>query len=151
MANNIPNLQFSQGATPMPTMQAMPQNFGSPLSTPMGAYQPNSIFMQPIGNIYGLSNASEVGNIPMGAGISVGLCLSEGTMYLKSMQNNGPVLLGYKLSPLENTQSASGGPPPDLSLKIEQMLKGYNDRLSKIEQLLTQSENPKGGKTEWQL
>lgn len=143
MASTIPNLSFNPNQN-----LAMPQfNSASNLG-----YQSQSIFMQPIGSIYGLSNSSEVGNIPIGSGVSMGLCLSEGVMYLKSMQNNGPVLLGYKLSPLENTQRNSGGPPQDSTQKIEQLLKQYDERFSKIEKALTSIQTPqKGGKQEWQI
>lgn len=133
-------------------------------------YQPRSIFMQPIGNIYELLSSSQVGNIPIGAGVSVGLCIPEGTMYLKSMQNGGPVTLGYRLMPLDNTQSVqhqqiqqaqpvqqvqqvqSAQPAQQntaLIQKIEELLKKFDERLSALETKAKPQE--KGGKPEWQL
>lgn len=147
MASTIPNLSFNPSSS---TAQ-----YNQMTTNPLNPYQTNSIFMQPIGNIYGLNNSSEIGNIPIGSGVSVGLCLSEGTMYLKSMQNNGPVLLGYKLSPLENIQNTSSGQPQDSIQRIEQMLRNYEERFANLEKKLSSQQNPiqseKGGKTQWQI
>lgn len=118
--------------------------------------------MQPIGNIYELANSSQVGNIPMGAGVSVGLCIPEGTMYLKSMQNNGPVTLGYKLVPIENqvqhTQPMQSAQPAQqnnnavLVQRIEELFKKFDARLGAVEQKLSQDKKEeKGGKSGWEI
>ena len=40
----------------------------------------------------------------MSAGLSVALCLSEGLLYLKSMQNGNPIFMAYKIMPYDNTK-----------------------------------------------
>lgn len=141
--NGLPNLSFTN--TPV-------SQFASTAPTPtQNLFQQQQIFMQPIGNIYGLNNSTEVGNIPIGAGVSVGLCLSEGIMYLKSMQNSGPVLLAYKLNPLEaQAQTQVQQKTKDDSSKLEELLKKYDAKISELEQRLA-SPAQKGGKSEWQL
>jgi hypothetical protein len=42
-----------------------------------------------------------VANIPMGAGISIALCPSEGIMYLKTLQGGAPSLIVYSIAPYE--------------------------------------------------
>ena len=72
-------------------------------------YQPQisqPIFPQPSGNAYFVNNSLEVANIPIGAGMSAVLCLSENLLYIKSLQNGVPSLLGFKLVPLETPTPA---------------------------------------------
>ena len=69
-------------------------------------FQSQPIFPQPSGNIYFVNNSMEVANIPIGAGMSAVLCLSENLFYIKSMQNGVPSLLGYKITPLEPPTTA---------------------------------------------
>ena len=64
---------------------------------PMG----QSLFPTPTGSVYSLNTATDIGNVPAGVGISVGLCLQENVMYIKALQNGNPMLLGYRLSPIE--------------------------------------------------
>ena len=56
----------------------------------------------------------------------MGLCLSENIMYIKSFQNGAPLLLGYRLSPIEGVISDAKITPaaPD---------KDYEERFKKIE------------------
>lgn len=148
MANNIPNLQFNQTAAPPTYGQSAQFNpsFGN-------LYQPQSIFMQPIGNIYGLNSSAEVGNMPVGAGVSVGLCLAEGTMYMKTMQNNSPVILGYKLHPMEsqNTASAPSASKTTQTSKVEEVLSQLSEKILALEKKVEALQPKTGGKTEWQM
>ena len=48
-----------------------------------------------------MNNSLEVSNVPMGAGISMVLCPSEGLMYLKTLQGGAPSLIVYSISPYE--------------------------------------------------
>ena len=50
------------------------------------SYQATQYFPQPQGNVYLVNNSLEVANVPMGAGLSMVLCPSEGLMYLKTLQ-----------------------------------------------------------------
>ena len=40
-------------------------------------------------------------NVPTGIGVSAAICLSEGVMYLKTMQNGQPMFVGYKIRPFD--------------------------------------------------
>lgn len=112
-------------------------------------YQVTQYFPQPQGSIYMINSSSEVANVPVGAGLSAAICLKEGLVYLKTIQNGSPMLLGYKLSPLENTQPQSqsesqGGQP--LEQRIIKLLEDFDERLKKLEQPAA-----KGGTDKWQL
>lgn len=89
MATNYPNLQF----TPQQPLQ--------------NAFQSQQFFPQPQGNIYLINNSLEMANVPTGVGVSAAICLSEGVMYLKTMQNGNPMFIGYKINPFDNTNSST--------------------------------------------
>lgn len=121
------------------------------------SYQSAQYFPQPQGNIYMLGNSSEMVNVPIGSGLSAAICLREGVMYLKTLQNGNPVILAYKLNPLEGSleqnQSVANGlitqqAPAEGSLeqKILTILNEFDERLKKIEGGI----GKKGG-PEWQL
>lgn len=84
------------------------------------AYTQNSIFLQPQGNVYFVSNKLEAGNLPFTQnGVSVGICFEEGLMYLKGLQNGNQILSIYDLSP-HNLMAQED----------------YNGRLEKVEEKL---------------
>lgn len=62
-------------------------------------YQPQHFFPQPQGTVYLLNNSLEVANIPINAGLSIAICPSENTMYLKTLQNGAPTLMVYSIAP----------------------------------------------------
>ena len=66
------------------------------------SYQATQYFPQPQGNVYFINNSLEVVNIPMGAGISMAVCPSEGIMYLKTLQGGAPSLIVYSIAPYES-------------------------------------------------
>ena len=68
------------------------------------SYQATQYFPQPQGSIYMIANSSDIANVPVGAGLSAAICLREGIIYLKTIQNGSPMLLGYKLAPLESSE-----------------------------------------------
>jgi len=43
-----------------------------------------------------------VANVPVGAGISVALCMPENVMFIKTMQNGNPLFYPYKIMPFTN-------------------------------------------------
>lgn len=43
----------------------------------------------------------------MSGGLSVALCLSEGLLYLKSMQNGNPMFMAYKITPYYNNSNSN--------------------------------------------
>lgn len=85
----------------------MPSNYQLPYnqqSQNMPPFQSQQFFPQPQGNVYTINNSLEVANVPMSAGLSVALCLSEGLLYLKSMQNGNPMFMAYKIIPYDNVK-----------------------------------------------
>ena len=65
------------------------------------AFQGTQYFPQPQGNVYLINNSLEVANVPMGSGLSMAICPSEGTMYLKTLQGGAPSLIVYSIAPYE--------------------------------------------------
>ena len=65
------------------------------------AFQGTQYFPQPQGNVYLINNSLEVANVPMGSGLSMAICPSEGTMYLKTLQGGAPSLIVYSITPYE--------------------------------------------------
>ena len=65
------------------------------------AFQGTQYFPQPQGNVYLINNSLEVANVPMGSGLSMAICPSEGTMYLKTLQGGAPSLIVYTITPYE--------------------------------------------------
>lgn len=127
-------------------------------NNPMQSVQ---FFPQPQGNVYMISNSSEIMTVPVGAtGISVAICLPEGIMFLKSFQNGSPVFLRYKLSSLENTndiQNPQSQPQNPNSLSnydsgsLTKILENYDKRLRVLEESSPAKTKPqeKGGSKEW--
>ena len=140
MTNNYPNYPF----TPQQPQQPQPQA-AAPTMPQFNQIQPN-IFLQPVGNLFSLSTASDINNVPAGANVSVGLCLSENLMYIKSFQNGAPMLLGYRLSPIEGVVTSSTTEETPASA-----FKEYDERLSRIEEALIKIKEKLGGKLEWQV
>ena len=121
-------------------------------------YQVSQYFPQPQGSVYMIASSNDVANVPVGAGLSAAICLRDGIMYLKTVQNGSPMLLGYRLSSLENNTNAEvaaaqtttpeAAPPVDLEKKLTDFLESFSQRLEKIEKTLNK---PKGGTSEWPL
>lgn len=92
----------------------------------------NHLFPQPNGNVYTINSSNELSNIPVGVGLTVVLCLNEGMLYLKTIQNGNPVVWSYKLnSTEENVQhaAASTNITPADSTKFNEL----EARLTKLE------------------
>lgn len=84
------------------------------------SYQGTQYFPQPQGNVYLVNNSLEVSNIPMGAGLSMVLCPSEGTMYLKTLQGGAPTLIVYSIAPYESKEEPQPQ-QPDYGAQIEEL------------------------------
>ena len=124
-------------------------------------YQMTQYFPQPQGSIYMIGSSSEIANVPVGVGLSAAICLREGLIYLKTIQNGSPMLLSYKLSPLENsnliqekinqspnsTDAPVSAPETSIEQKILNILEDFDSRLKKLEV----PGKPKGGSEKWQL
>lgn len=113
------------------------------------------LFPQPQGNVYNINSTLEVANVPVSAGMSVALCLNEGFMYIKTMQNGNPMFWAYKILPYDSSKPAQENEEiikKDTS-PIEEQFKKYDNRFMAIEQQVSDiqkalKENPKG---EWKL
>ena len=120
-------------------------------------YQATQYFPQPQGSIYMIANSSDVANVPVGAGLSAAICLREGIIYLKTIQNGSPMLLGYKLAPLESSEQTNEGQSTketcETDKKVTAILEDYGKRLEALENQLAQSTQPQiktnGGNSAW--
>lgn len=83
-------------------------------------YQATQYFPQPQGNVYLINNSLEVSNVPMGAGLSLALCPSEGIMYLKTLQGGAPSLIVYSFAPYE-APAEETAPQPDYGAQIAEL------------------------------
>lgn len=92
------------------------------------SYQATQYFPQPQGNVYLVNNSLEVANVPMGAGISMVLCPTEGLMYLKTLQGGAPSIIVYSIAPYEQKQEDT--PQQDYGAQIAE-LKAQIEALSK--------------------
>lgn len=141
-----------------PNINMRPQATGAPQYSNYTSYQPVSqpIFPQPSGNVYFVNNNLEVANIPIGAGMSAVLCLPENLLYIKTMQNNMPMLLGYKISPLESSASSSTTEDaPEQSInesdqinweeKIRSIVEQYENKIKALEDSIQGLEEKVGG------
>jgi hypothetical protein len=156
MANNYQNFQFNpQGSS------QFTQSTNNPLNQPVLQNQINQpypgqiVFPQPVGNVYNLNSANDIGNIPFGGNVSVGLCLSENIIYIKSLQNGIPMLLGYKLNPIENlnstTQTVSNSNSDNRLEELIATLNENNKKIDLLEKQVIKLKEKIGGKTEWQI
>ena len=84
------------------------------------SYQGTQYFPQPQGNVYLVNNSLEVANVPMGAGLSMILCPSEGLMYLKTLHGGAPSLIVYSIAPYEQKQEPQE-PQPDYGAQIAEL------------------------------
>ena len=125
---------------------ATPQQF-VPQQIPQQNVQP--LFPQPQGNVYNINSTLEMANVPVGAGISVALCMPENIMYIKAMQNGNPLLYPYKIIPY--TQAAAA--PSQESNKEEQnlldQLKECNSKIHALEEKVESLLKKNGD--EWKL
>lgn len=139
----------------------MPYNQNQNQTQTFQPYSASQFFPQPQGSIYMINTSNDISNVPVGAGLSAAICLREGIMYLKTIQNGSPMLLGYRLSSLEGADAKQeANQSVEIDKKIIATLKGYDERIEKIEKQLstflntapqtTVNEN-KGGITGWQL
>lgn len=113
-------------------------------------YQATQYFPQPQGSIYMIANANDVANVPVGAGLSAAICLRDNVMYLKTIQNGSPMLLGYRLAPLDGNgaDSVQEQAQPVVDTKITAILEDYGKRLENLEKQLIPTAK-KGGNPEW--
>ena len=144
MASNFQNLyqQNPQTVAQLNNNQQMMQN------TQAMQYQQMQVFPQPVGNVYNLNSFNDINNIPVGPHLSVGLCLNDGMICIKSLQNGAPATLIYRLDAATDTKDSkeSNTNLNEEFQKIYGILDNFKEEFQKINTQLK-----KGGKPEWQL
>lgn len=156
MAYNFGQSQNQQ----MPYQNAAPQP-QQMATMPFQAQNVQPLFPQPQGNVYNINSTLEVANVPTGAGISVALCLNEGFMYIKTMQNGNPMFWAYRIVPYDGTTSEPTKKQEAQQKQVvapdEQILKhfeNYDNRFNKLENQVSTIENVLGQfkkEGEWKL
>lgn len=109
-----------------------PQAMVAPQQIPATQQNIQPLFPQPQGNVYNINSTLEVANVPVGAGISVALCLPENIMYIKTMQNGNPLFYPYKILPFNQDQEQK----KEENLSIEEQLNKCNERIKILEEQL---------------
>lgn len=131
----------SYGMTaPQPT-QNVPQTLPSQFQQNV---QP--LFPQPQGNVYSINSTLEVANVPVGAGMSIALCLPENVMYIKTMQNGNPLFYPYKVIPFDQAnataaQSEEKVSEPSISINdLSAQVKRCNEKIELLEEKFNKKE-----------
>ena len=91
------------------------------------------LFPQPNGNVYTINSSNELSNIPVGIGLTVVLCMNEGMLYLKSIQNGNPVVWSYKLNSVEEKSTTSAAEAETLEVPQDDKYDELDQRLKKLE------------------
>ena len=87
-----------------PVQQTVQQSL---TQTPFTQQNVQPLFPQPQGNVYNINSTLEVANVPVGAGMSIALCLPENVMYIKTMQNGNPLFYPYKVIPFSQNDTTA--------------------------------------------
>lgn len=128
------NPQLSSAAAPTPQQQ---------LGMLPAQQNVQPLFPQPQGNVYNINSTVEVANVPVGAGISVALCMPESIMYIKTMQNGNPLFYPYRIVPFNAADSAAAQTQSENSnqedpiIKMEEQIKKCNERITDLEALIS--------------
>ena len=122
---------FNNNYNSQPTVAAAPQVLANQNIQPL--------FPQPQGNVYNINSTLEVANVPVGAGISVALCLPENTMYIKTIQNGNPMFYPYKILPYNQMEnSGSAAQEKKETITTEELLSQIEKCNAEIEELKKQ-------------
>lgn len=141
------NTASQQQTYPMGNSSISNSMGSNPMTSPIGnvampAQNIQPLFPQPQGNVYNINSTLEVANVPVGAGVSVALCMPENVMYIKMMQNGTPLFYPYKIVPFTNeaestnVQTTQTVQSNESAIDIAEQLKEYNNRISQLEEIL---------------
>lgn len=125
----------------------------------MGQQNVQPLFPQPQGNVYNINSTLEVANVPVGAGVSVALCLPENVMYIKTMQNGNPLFYPYKIIPFNNEvqeekpqQVQTQSQPTALIEQLAEQVKFCCEKIAALEAQLSQPQPVKNQKgADWDI
>lgn len=98
------------------------------------APQVQPLFPQPQGNVYNINSTLEVANVPVGAGVSVALCLPENVMYIKTMQNGNPLFYPYRITPIEDQKKENNSANAQ---QLDKIINKINEMESRLNELST--------------
>lgn len=133
------NYNFNpQAINQQPQQNVQPQQVPVMPQQVMNMQNVQPLFPQPQGNVYNINSTLEVANVPVGAGVSVALCLPENTMYIKTMQNGNPMFYPYKILPFNTIENQTepqkeNNEKNEESEKFSDQLKKCFDRIEKLE------------------
>lgn len=121
---------------------------------PMPQQNIQPLFPQPQGNVYNINSTLEVANVPVGAGMSVALCMPENLMYIKTMQNGNPLFYPYKIIPFNQegagAQEKTEATQTDFVESLAAQLKKCNERIEDLEKQLSKLK-PKKSEGGWEV
>ena len=133
-------------------ISTQPFTQGVPQLNQQITFQQPTFFPQSIGNVYNLSTATDIGNIPASTNLSVGLCLAENILYIKSLQNGAPMILSYRISPLEGPAApANTMSDTKTNQSVSDIMKEYDERIVALKKEIAEIKSRLGGKLEWQV
>lgn len=114
-----------------------PQSNYSPQSPQIMTQGVQPLFPQPQGNVYNINSTLEVANVPVGAGISVALCMPENTMFIKTMQNGNPMFYPYKIMPYANeAEQPTQSTEQKVDNNLIEQLQTCNERIAALEDIV---------------
>lgn len=109
--------------------------------------QIQQMFPQPQGSVYAINTPTEIGNVPIGStGLSVAICFPEQIMYIKSFQNGNPIIMAYRVTPYTKEETSAATTQTSTSTAAESPQDNIGQRLDRVEALLKNITENKGGK-----
>lgn len=151
--NGVSAFQGPQAAAPFQNAQTVPNG-----SQP---FMNQNLFMQPVGNVYSLSVATDIDNVPVANQmLSLGLCMGERILHIKSLQNGVPMTLSYRLTPVDAKEleeqrraeeAARATNIGALEQKFQKVTEGLSAEINSLKQQLSQQNQSKGSNTQWQI
>ena len=146
MNNNYFNPTTTAADNVLARQQAMQLSQIAQIPQQMQVQAPQQMFIQPSGNVYQLNSSSDIDMVPVGNQmVSVGFCLSEGIIQFKTLQNGIPMVVAYQMAPIDAKELAAK------KAASQNAATSLEDRIAKIEQLLTNQNKKEGADISWQI